>query len=670
MAHTITPNDNAQLDTAQYKFGTASGLFDGTSDYLTVPDNADFNFASGDFAIDFWVRVSSLPGAGSRYGLFWHPTTEDLRLAGCWIQSDGVIYVAVRDDTGTLICYLASSDSSVAIATDTWTHIAFTRSGSTWRLFIQGNQVSVTTNTTAYPDFTGDFYIARYQTSSTSYTLNGWMDEFRVSKGSARWTSNFSVPTAAYNSDSYTVLLAHFDGVDASTTFTDSSDDCTVSASPLSLSLTRVPIAGVGSDANRTVHVPCQSLSLSLKTSTLNIHNLLGSTYAIEHRDKNGNLLRYLHPYAKSVSWEWKRKGGCGACRIMLAVPYRSIDFNVMDDIRIRVEEGTDSKLVYRGFVSTVSPALGSDETISLDVNGYSKLLDTIVIQNGGLKKTYSSQYVYQVINNILSDYIEAGSNINGGTVDTDTFTIDTIEFKVKVSSALETLANLLGNIEYGVDENLEFYWRQESEVLRHKFFVGYDIEKFTRTKDFSEFINKVFFEGGELVGGGTYVKTATNSGSISTYYLAEGILVNSSITTDTVADAYLTAMLSEDSAPKYKMSFRVPNTALRFEDTVPLGKVSVYDNDYDEGSAVRGIWGTTANGGSNYKWGRTANGGDNILWGGGGGFYQQQIETVKYTLSETSGRFNIDVSTGGTTNKFATQVRQLELLTENLRQK
>lgn len=56
--HTVTANGNAQIDTAQSKFGNASGLFDGTGDYLTIPDHADWNFGTGNFTIDAWIRFA------------------------------------------------------------------------------------------------------------------------------------------------------------------------------------------------------------------------------------------------------------------------------------------------------------------------------------------------------------------------------------------------------------------------------------------------------------------------------------------------------------------------------------------------------------------------------------------------------------------------------------
>src|SRR5690606_29617491 len=58
-AKTWTANGNAQIDTAQSKFGAASGLFDGTGDYITTPDHNDFTLGSSDFTIDFWAKRNS-----------------------------------------------------------------------------------------------------------------------------------------------------------------------------------------------------------------------------------------------------------------------------------------------------------------------------------------------------------------------------------------------------------------------------------------------------------------------------------------------------------------------------------------------------------------------------------------------------------------------------------
>ena len=68
IAKIVTANGNARITTGQSEFGGASGLFDGSGDYLSTPDSADWYFGTGDFTIDFWVRFNALPGSGTIYG--------------------------------------------------------------------------------------------------------------------------------------------------------------------------------------------------------------------------------------------------------------------------------------------------------------------------------------------------------------------------------------------------------------------------------------------------------------------------------------------------------------------------------------------------------------------------------------------------------------------------
>lgn len=391
--------------------------------------------------------------------------------------------------------------------------------------------------------------------------------------------------------------------------------------------------------------------------------------YTIELRNKAGNLIQYLTPWANDVSWEWNRKGGCGRCKINLVMPYRKITFNAMDDIRIRIKDGAASKLVYRGFIAATTPKLKIGQEITLDVRGYFDLLKFIVVQSNGDDKQYSSIFASDIVHNLIDTFIVPNTDITKGTVASSSFTVDSIVFKESVAEIFRTLADLLGNIEYGVDENLEFFWLDEGQNLRHKFFVGNNVEVLDRKTDFSRLVNKIYFEGGE-VAGSPFLRTAANTDSINTYFLAEDIVVNSSITTPTVADQYLTAILNLKSTPKFLVRIRIPNTKLRLEDILPIGKVSVFDSEYDAGSASRVIIGRAINGGDDVIIGRLASGGSNVILGGGSGLYQDQIDVIRYSLSETEERFDIEVSMGGTTNEVSAKLKQLELLISNVRQR
>lgn len=208
---TVTASGNAQLDTAQKVFGTASLLLDGTGDYVESADHADWDF-SGDFTVDFRVRFAS--NAGSQT-VFDRGTKNTIALVQAFGSSQLILY----GNAGTTIMA-----ASWAPSINTWYHVAVSRTGSDLRIFIDGAVANTASYATA---FTGTETFRIGALSDNTNALNGWIDEFRVSQGIGRWTAGFTLPSSAYTADAYTVLLLHFDGADASTTITDSSTDVT-----------------------------------------------------------------------------------------------------------------------------------------------------------------------------------------------------------------------------------------------------------------------------------------------------------------------------------------------------------------------------------------------------------------------------------------------------------
>lgn len=182
---TWTANGNAQIDTAQSVFGGASGLFDGTGDYLETANNADFNFLTGKFTLDFWVRFNVDPAAGMEL--------IDLGgyLAGCRIA-----YYSTGIDVR-----LANANYLFAWApsTGTWYHIAMTRDAgaNNLRVFIDGTLIGSAQTSNDNISTANTERIAA-ATGADFNALNGWLDEVRIVKGTAVWTSNFTRPSAAY----------------------------------------------------------------------------------------------------------------------------------------------------------------------------------------------------------------------------------------------------------------------------------------------------------------------------------------------------------------------------------------------------------------------------------------------------------------------------------------
>jgi hypothetical protein len=196
-AHSVTAKGNAQIDTAQSKFGSASGLFDGTGDYLSTPDSADWTFGTGDFTIDFWVRFNALPAAGA-HAPFWEQFVNDNNQLVFGLYNDSGTYkwrlIAVTGGAYVLAFAIVAT-----VAVNTWYHVALVRSGTSFYVFQGGTQVGTTvTDSDAWPDIAAQAQIGAYRVPISGEYLNGWLDEFRVSKGVARWTSNFTPPAAPY----------------------------------------------------------------------------------------------------------------------------------------------------------------------------------------------------------------------------------------------------------------------------------------------------------------------------------------------------------------------------------------------------------------------------------------------------------------------------------------
>lgn len=187
-AHVATTNGNAQVDTAQKKFGTGSALFDGSGDSISFADHADWTPA-GNFTIDFWVRWNAL--ATTQF-LFIHATDSNNRYF-LSASATGVLTFSVVSASVTIVTM--ASAAGVVSAGGLFNHIAVVRNGNVWNIYVDGVSVATTTDSDAIPNFTSLFRIGTDQAGSNGF--NGWIDEFRFSN-IARWTAPFTPPVSAY----------------------------------------------------------------------------------------------------------------------------------------------------------------------------------------------------------------------------------------------------------------------------------------------------------------------------------------------------------------------------------------------------------------------------------------------------------------------------------------
>lgn len=200
----VTAYGNAQLSTLQSKFGGASGLFDGTDDRITVPASSDFDFGTGDFTIDFWVYFTSI--TGSQYFF-------DIGINNSLLNYNTGVWTIRNPTSTTILSYTYTPSINI------WIHVAIGRNGTNWYFFTNGILRTIATSSLTFGAANLAFTVGNYG-SGADYGVKGYMDEFRVSKGILRWTTDFNVSTTPYETDSYTKLLLHFNDT---TTFYDHS---------------------------------------------------------------------------------------------------------------------------------------------------------------------------------------------------------------------------------------------------------------------------------------------------------------------------------------------------------------------------------------------------------------------------------------------------------------
>ena len=205
----VYPQGNAKLSTAQKKFGTASLALDGVGDYLTVATQPDFEFSTGAWTIEAWIYNTNQPIANQ--------VIVDLRTANPQVAP--TFYINATTNTLRLaVNGSAVIDSVSTIPLNTWTHIALAKSGTSTKMFINGSQVGSTyTDNNTY--IQGAVTIGARFDGTTPFF--GYIDDIRISKDVARYTTTFAVPTSALVGDLDTVLLLHCNGANNSTTILD-----------------------------------------------------------------------------------------------------------------------------------------------------------------------------------------------------------------------------------------------------------------------------------------------------------------------------------------------------------------------------------------------------------------------------------------------------------------
>ena len=182
---------DAQISTSVKKYGTGSLSFDGTGDWVRSFDNLPIAFGSGDFTVEGWIYLNNVSSTkGIMYGL--GNNSFGLRVGQSYLGNVNGLNISRSGIADLEYC-------AFTFATSTWYHIAVVRSGTTIYFFVNGTQQTTQGSGGSSYNFatpTTGFIIGA--NNDTNERFNGYIDDFRITKGYARYTANFTAPTAAF----------------------------------------------------------------------------------------------------------------------------------------------------------------------------------------------------------------------------------------------------------------------------------------------------------------------------------------------------------------------------------------------------------------------------------------------------------------------------------------
>jgi hypothetical protein len=179
-----------------------SGYFDGSGDYLSIANNSNLTFGSGDFTVETWVyKTTANNGWIAGFWSYTNPGNQSWAL----YDSSGYAFVIEGDQGAGDYAILSAANSSVL---NQWTHVAVTRSGSTWRLFVNGVQSATATYSGTLATPGNSLGIGVVENAPSSY--NAYLSNLRVVKGTAVYTANFTPPATPVTAVANTSLLLNF----------------------------------------------------------------------------------------------------------------------------------------------------------------------------------------------------------------------------------------------------------------------------------------------------------------------------------------------------------------------------------------------------------------------------------------------------------------------------
>lgn len=287
--------------------------------------------------------------------------------------------------------------------------------------------------------------------------------------------------------------------------------------------------------------------------------------------DRDFNVIDQIENEVQNLRWNYGRIGGCGSFSFEMPIRFAQ-DTNLGLNFNIKIYRRNPSTNAYdlwfQGRIESKDyKVTGEKESISIKGNGYQSQLSDIYIN-----RTYTSQEISVIVKDILDNDIVPNTNITYDLADIEatSFTPDSINFNTDALNALQTLADITGTREWGVNRNRKLEFKARSASVSYRYPMSNAVLDFEGDNSSKDIVNRVIVQGGD-VAGTPFTATYDNAQSQAKWKRRDKTFQNSAITTSAVASQFANAIFAEFAEVVRRGRVNILEERL-FENTTPIG--------------------------------------------------------------------------------------------------
>ncbi len=312
---------------------------------------------------------------------------------------------------------------------------------------------------------------------------------------------------------------------------------------------------------------------------------MLNKKHKIIISDRSFNIIDEIQDDAFNLHWEYNRIGGCGAFSFEIQKKFFEDltlggDFNIKIYLRNPATKAFD--LRYQGRMPFKTYRVqGEQETINISGLGYQSQLGKIYVD-----RDYTSQTIEYIVKHILDNDVTPNTDISyvAGDIENTGVTLDSIKFNTDALKAMQTLAEIAGSREWGVDKNRKFFFKARSSSVGIRYPIAAKGIRYTDEISTDEIVNRVVVTGGDVSGSPFQPSPFNYTNSQLKWKRRDRVVQNSAIRTNAVAQRFADALNAEFDDAIHRVRIELlDDTEIEATTPIPLIRLLSRQTTYGE---------------------------------------------------------------------------------------